>query len=461
MAVALAADSAVTISAESEHHKIFDSADKLFELSDCNPIGVMLYNGMSFMEIPLPSLIRQFRSKCCAVNKVEEVATLFLAHLSEHGDAAPQRVKNMHMQGLIRPIVSGIMRKFREGIEKYIEAHYTSVSKNGEEDAANISMVNINEIAPKVLDEALDFFQSRFSKYPDASFVGGGAIDFSDARTGFIQKIIEMSFPPAASDEQKKKAIEIIKTSLRCNFLSQARTGIVVAGFGRKELFPTLISFEIDGMVFGKLKYVKTNHVDIDRAGPRARVIPFAQKEMVERFLYGLDEEIESNVTEFCRETVTQITTQIFEMLEVPEGKTELEKAARKAEAEFINGLSQKAFEKIRSDSRSEIEDMVEFMPKPELATMAEALVNLTSIKRRVSRGMETVGGPIDVAVISESEGFVWVKRKHYFPRELNSRYFSRVNQRLTTHLEAAHEEQAHRSASEARTKRPQKRRSR
>ena len=69
---------------------------------------------------------------------------------------------------------------------------------------------------------------------------------------------------------------------------------------------------------------------------------------------------------------------------------------------------------------------MVEFMPKPEMARMAEALVNLTSIKRRVSRGMETVGGPIDVAVISRSEGFVWVKRKHYFPAELNSRFFER-----------------------------------
>jgi hypothetical protein len=49
-------------------------------------------------------------------------------------------------------------------------------------------------------------------------------------------------------------------------------------------------------------------------------------------------------------------------------------------------------------------------MPKPELARMAEALVNLTSIKRRVSRGVETVGGPIDVAVISHAEGFVWDK---------------------------------------------------
>ena len=71
---------------------------------------------------------------------------------------------------------------------------------------------------------------------------------------------------------------------------------------------------------------------------------------------------------------------------------------------------------------------MVEFMPKPELASMAESLVGLTSIKRKVSRGMETVGGPIDVAVISREDGFVWVNRKHYFPPELNIRYGNRIN---------------------------------
>ena len=30
------------------------------------------------------------------------------------------------------------------------------------------------------------------------------------------------------------------------------------------------------------------------------------------------------------------------------------------------------------------------------------------------------VGGPIDVAVISKGDGFVWIKRKHYFKAELN-----------------------------------------
>jgi hypothetical protein len=69
---------------------------------------------------------------------------------------------------------------------------------------------------------------------------------------------------------------------------------------------------------------------------------------------------------------------------------------------------------------------MVSFMPKQELASFAESLVNITSIKRRVTAELETVGGPVDVAVISKSDGFVWVKPKHYFDPSLNPRYFYR-----------------------------------
>ena len=65
-------------------------------------------------------------------------------------------------------------------------------------------------------------------------------------------------------------------------------------------------------------------------------------------------------------------------------------------------------------------------LPKEELAEMAEALVNLTSLKRRVTPAAETVGGPVDVAVISKGDGLVWMKRKHYFAPELNPRYFER-----------------------------------
>ena len=58
---------------------------------------------------------------------------------------------------------------------------------------------------------------------------------------------------------------------------------------------------------------------------------------------------------------------------------------------------------------------------------MAEALINLTSLKRRVSPEEETVGGPTDVAVITKGDGMVWIKRKQYFPPELNHGYLART----------------------------------
>jgi hypothetical protein len=44
-----------------------------------------------------------------------------------------------------------------------------------------------------------------------------------------------------------------------------------------------------------------------------------------------------------------------------------------------------------------------------------------------VTKGTETVGGAVDVAVMTRGDGFVWIKRKHYFDPALNPRYFSRI----------------------------------
>ena len=53
----------------------------------------------------------------------------------------------------------------------------------------------------------------------------------------------------------------------------------------------------------------------------------------------------------------------------------------------------------------------------------------MSFFRRRVTTDRETVGGPIDVAVITKGEGFVWVKRKHYFSPEYNPRVVARYQQ--------------------------------
>jgi hypothetical protein len=419
-AVALAADSAVTISAGTKEEKVFDTADKLFEL--CRPaIGIMIYNGMSFAETPLPSLIRAFRGACTSFDDVATAAETFLSYLNEFGRQGPQRVKDDSLRSMVEPLLNLIENRYQEKLNKFFQEPW---------DNKITTQDDFERVRSEMMDEAIAVYERFFHGQADARFVGKGEAKFSEHTVAVIRDLVEQKLARQhTSQEQRSRIVEVAKTALRKSLLSPGLTGIVVAGFGNKELFPTLVSFEIEGMVSDRLKYIQTNFVDIDREGAKAQVIPFAQKEMVERFLYGLDEGIQKDIRSFCRGTISEIRKLIFSRVTFPnaDAQAELTKQAEGAETAFLGGLDREAFAAIRSDSRAEIEDMVEFMPKPELATMAEALVNLTSIKRRVSRGMETVGGAIDVAVISRGEGFVWVKRKHYFPPDLNPRYFQRV----------------------------------
>ena len=72
------------------------------------------------------------------------------------------------------------------------------------------------------------------------------------------------------------------------------------------------------------------------------------------------------------------------------------------------------------------ITDAVSTLPIEELSLLAESMINITSIRRKVAIDdyVGTVGGPIDVAIISKVDGFIWMKRKHYFDREYNPQFF-------------------------------------
>ena len=88
---------------------------------------------------------------------------------------------------------------------------------------------------------------------------------------------------------------------------------------------------------------------------------------------------------------------------------------------EFENQLTQLKREKQIAPTI----DTVAILSKEDLAEMAESLIYLTYLKRRISSSEESVGGPIDVAIISKGDGFIWKKRKHYFEESLNKHFMA------------------------------------
>ena len=79
-----------------------------------------------------------------------------------------------------------------------------------------------------------------------------------------------------------------------------------------------------------------------------------------------------------------------------------------------------------QKDYMSPIISSVSTLPIEELALLAESMINITSIRRKVAldRNIGTVGGPIDIAIISKGDGLIWLKRKHYFDIKNNLQYY-------------------------------------
>lgn len=78
-AVAMAADSAVTISGgRNQMLKTFDTANKLFELIKGQPVGIMTFANAEINGTPWESAIKSFRS---------ESSGLVLPHLRDYSDA--------------------------------------------------------------------------------------------------------------------------------------------------------------------------------------------------------------------------------------------------------------------------------------------------------------------------------------------------------------------------------------
>lgn len=59
-------------------------------------------------------------------------------------------------------------------------------------------------------------------------------------------------------------------------------------------------------------------------------------------------------------------------------------------------------------------------MPVQDAINLADFLVDVTKRYFAFLPGADVVGGDTDIATVTKHEGFKWIKRKHYYPAELN-----------------------------------------
>ena len=200
---------------------------------------------------------------------------------------------------------------------------------------------------------------------------------------------------------------------------------VVVAGFGDKDIFPSLQETLVEGVANNLLKYKVVRHFEIN-LGNNASIIPFAQREMVHTFMEGVAPNYDIEIKKYLFYLINNYPNIIIEDIKKlsKSEKSTLKKKFKTISKKIFNQYIEKLNDYRHETFIAPVLNVVSILPKDELAFMAESLVKLTSFKRRVTMETETVGGPIDVAVISKGDGFIWIKRKHYFKSSENPQFF-------------------------------------
>jgi len=414
-AVALAADSAVTIETGTGR-KIFNTTNKLFTLSRYAPVGVMVYGGAQMMRTPWETIIKVYRQQLGrrTFDTVEEYFKDFLAFLTKSSQLFPSKVQEQYFHDSI----AATLVRIRRDVEKSID---TTLKASKQVTASQIQAI---------LDQVVDTYERSISSRPPLSHLRRSEIKKLRARSKVVTaKIASEVFENIPISKKSIMAlIEIAVGLCTRETFDRANSGIVIAGFGEEEIFPSLYEIVVGGLMHGILQY-KLGRQEAIRHDNSASIIPFAQHEMVVAFMEGIDPN--------CRSTIEAYWKTIFErypmeVLKAVPGMSDNDKTTLRRKLEAAGKSTFEEFQKhLSAYQRRELVDpvvsAVAVLPKDLLAEMAESLVNLTSFKRRMSMtAAETVGGPIDVAVISKGDGFVWIKRKHYFKPELNPQFFAR-----------------------------------
>lgn len=403
-AVAIAADSAVTVG---DTHKVMNTGNKIFSLSKYAPVGIAIYGSASLMDTPWEVIIKCYRRelKTRKFQYLREYVDDFMHYLRKHEYFASVEIqrKNLTIQ------IYNFLNICEEKAKKRV--NYTSNPTQAVIDELN-NCKTVNMASTDIFSEFQSYGFSEFLLY---------------ARNE-IQIVLGQSKIPNITQYFNEFAESYYYYMRAASIDRSGHTGLVFVGYGEEEIYPCLYNIVTTLYFDNRLQYRYGEKVEIKNELPSASIVPFAQVEATQTVIRGINPSfyniISNNLntaltafrtasSNFARQNNAQVIATQIDNIDVSALTMTFTKSAQNV---FFEKYTRPL---INTISLLSISDM---------ANVAESLVALTSLVNRMTPREESVGGPVDVAVLSKGDGFIWIKRKHYFNPDLNNQFFNNYN---------------------------------
>ena len=248
--IAFAADSAATLTVSSTH-KITNHANKIFELSKIEPIGIAMYGNMNLMKLSWEQIIKMYRKKLADTkfDSLEEYAADFFTYVRNL--MAPNQ-DNIYTQNQIRFLVNS----FYDEIIKLANDKLKEKSKELSDENIVVTMMDVMKSISdsyKQKDTCLDCKNLTLESFTDTC---------DEYVSSKLAQCLSVKNCPVNFKETFIETLYFIVRSTTHVYASS--TGLVFFGYGDKELMPSYHSYTISELFEDKLKIVKNGDYVVD-----------------------------------------------------------------------------------------------------------------------------------------------------------------------------------------------------
>lgn len=404
-AAVLAADSAVTISKDGKT-RIYNTANKIFRLSDNKPVGVMIYDSGQFMQTPWEVLFKLYRNRRSnkSFDTLKEYAEDFLHFLKseKHCNSAENQLSWFTTE---------------------LSSHYYKVQGNARQECEEMMQENPGADAQQLFHERV----MENIRISNEAFAEAGVCPELDSyslrqirsygkeRFNELMDLCKEDGMPGTREEWEENFYNYIRSQCFNN-----ETGLVFVGYGEDDIFPSMIPVHVAGLIDGYLQYYygESETITYDNS---ASIQPFAQTDTMISLMKGVHPTMYDTILDRLSVAVETVRTKIMDTLKAEGAGDTLTKKVEDLELSEVNDkFHGEMMDYIGDTFVDGIVDAVASFNIEDMVKMAESLISITNLQRHFSSSEESVGGPVDVAVITKSEGFIWVNHKQWFQQEMN-----------------------------------------
>lgn len=413
-AAVMAADSAVTYTNGTGEERYTKGGNKIFQLSHHAPIGVMIYDSGSFLGVPWEIVIKDYRVRLGkkTFDTVAEYAADFLDYVRQNDDIFPDQERHNDYVLIVGQIavhiISDAVRNNTDLADMTASQPHRATIWNGYVTNLRSSMAPISQERQQALIGVAQSVKDKLRQDAVAvlqTLANNGQAKLDDVvhADDIVQLAIEVSFRDYAD--------------------YSSDTGIVFCGYGNKQHFPEIIEYILSGFVAGELVSREGKKAIVTRQQP-SQIMQFATTSMVDVFTRGYGYEMWVAVERAFEEKVKSLVSELLVATgsQLPANYPQIWETAQR---DFRKSWTDELFDSNYVNLRNNIGTL----PIDEMVHLAETMIVLESLKEKVTSPSQSVGGPVDVAAITRSEGLVWVKRKEYFASAKNQHYVLRQQQ--------------------------------